>query len=117
MVFDSWLPVPQDSGFTLENLPFGCFARPEGSGESAAESSASGRPRVGVRVGKHVVDLTALQQAGYLQDLPGPGSRAELQSCYQHVSGLALQPSCATVPLGALESPPTPFCPTKRGIP
>jgi hypothetical protein len=77
----SWLPLPQDSGFTLGNLQFGCFTRLAGPGGTAAGSTCA----VGVRVGDHVVDLTALQQAGCLQDLPGPGTREELQTCFQRV--------------------------------
>lgn len=43
----TWAPVPAGSGFGLENLPYGVF-RP-----------ADGPPRVGVRVGDHVLDLAA----------------------------------------------------------
>ncbi|WNF00197.1 fumarylacetoacetase [Streptomyces luomodiensis] len=40
-----WVPVPEDSPFTLHNLPYGVFA-PDG-----------GAPRVGVAIGEHVLDL------------------------------------------------------------
>ena len=49
-----FLDVPADSGFGLHNLPYGVFSRP---GES---------PRVGVRLGEHVVDLAALETHGLL---------------------------------------------------
>ena len=41
----TWAPVPAGSGFGVENLPYGVF-RP-----------ADGAPRVGVRIGDHVLDL------------------------------------------------------------
>lgn len=43
----TWAPVPAGSGFGVENLPYGVF-RP-----------AVGAPRVGVRIGDHVLDLAA----------------------------------------------------------
>ncbi|WP_205124158.1 MULTISPECIES: fumarylacetoacetase [Tsukamurella] len=43
----TWAPVPADSGFGVENLPYGVF-RPTG-----------GAPRAGVRIGEHVLDLAA----------------------------------------------------------
>lgn len=42
-----WVPVPAGSDFPLENLPFGVF-RPRDA-----------EPRVGVRIGDHVLDLVA----------------------------------------------------------
>ena len=50
----SFLDLPADSPFGLHNLPYGVF-----SVEGAA-------PRVGVRVGDHVLDLGALEAAGLL---------------------------------------------------
>ena len=49
-----FLDVPADSGFGLHNLPYGVFSR---GGEP---------PRVGVRLGDHVVDLAALETHGLL---------------------------------------------------
>ena len=43
----TWAPVPEGSDFPIENLPFGVF-RPRDE-----------EPRVGVRIGDHVVDLVA----------------------------------------------------------
>jgi fumarylacetoacetase len=48
----SWVPVPRDSDFPIQNLPFGIFGRP---GELH---------RVGVAIGDHVLDLAALAMAG-----------------------------------------------------
>jgi len=50
----SFLDLPADSPFGLHNLPYGVFSR---AGES---------PRVGVRAGDVVVDLSALEAAGVL---------------------------------------------------
>ncbi len=48
-----FLPVPADSPFPLQNLPFGVFSR-------------SGRPsgRVGVAIGDYVIDMAVLEEAG-----------------------------------------------------
>jgi fumarylacetoacetase len=55
---DSWVPVPDGSGFGLDNLPYGVVASP-------------GRPpRPAVRVGDHALDLDALATAGLLPDVP-----------------------------------------------
>ncbi len=56
----SFIPVAADSPFPIQNLPYGIFSPP-----------GSGRSRAGVAIGDHVLDLTALQEAGYLpSDLP-----------------------------------------------
>ncbi|WP_034271334.1 fumarylacetoacetase [Haloechinothrix halophila] len=44
---DTWAPVPAGSGFGIANLPYGVFTPPGGA------------PRVGVRIGDHVLDLAA----------------------------------------------------------
>ena len=43
----TWAPVPDGSEFPIENLPFGVFRLRDDE------------PRVGVRIGDHVVDLVA----------------------------------------------------------
>jgi len=53
----SWLTVPQDSDFPIQNLPFGIF-----STENEVVSA-------GTRIGDVVIDLAALHQLGYFQDL------------------------------------------------
>ncbi len=50
----SFLDIPAGSGFGLQNLPYGVFSPP---GET---------PRVGVRVGESVLDLSALERHGLL---------------------------------------------------
>lgn len=56
----SWVPVPKDSDFPIQNLPFGIFKTRYLS------------PVAGVAIGNHVVDLVYLQEHGYLDgmDLP-----------------------------------------------
>ncbi|GAB3499116.1 fumarylacetoacetase [Amycolatopsis cihanbeyliensis] len=44
---ETWLSIPAESGFGVRNLPYGVFSPPESS------------PRVGVRIGDHVLDLAA----------------------------------------------------------
>ncbi|MEN8793709.1 MAG: fumarylacetoacetase, partial [Flavobacteriales bacterium] len=53
----SWVEVPADSDFPIQNLPFGVFKK-EG-----------GTPRVGVAIGNQVLDLKALHSLGYLTRL------------------------------------------------
>ncbi|HEY6069935.1 MAG TPA: hypothetical protein VIU85_01080, partial [Chthoniobacterales bacterium] len=57
MPLKSFIDVPRDSHFPLENLPFGVFKPKNGSA------------RVGVALGEYVVDLSALQEAGHFPDL------------------------------------------------
>jgi fumarylacetoacetase len=54
----SFVDVPPDSDFPLQNLPYGVFS-----------SAASPAPRVGVAIGDAVLDLAALQAAGLI-DVP-----------------------------------------------
>jgi fumarylacetoacetase len=52
----TWVPVPEGSGFGVNNLPYGVFSQ---RGEL---------PRVGVAIGEHVLDLAELAAAGLLAD-------------------------------------------------
>jgi fumarylacetoacetase len=54
----SWINVPQNSDFPIQNLPFGIF------------KSVQMTPRVGVRIGDHVLDMKTLFVLGYLENLP-----------------------------------------------
>ncbi len=49
---NTWLPIPSDSDFSIYNLPFGIFEGPDR------------RPRAGVAVGHHVIDLAAAAEHG-----------------------------------------------------
>ena len=53
----SWVDVPADSDFPIQNLPFGVF--------STADRSA----RTGVAIGEHILDLTEVSALGLLDDL------------------------------------------------
>jgi len=54
----TWVSVPQDSDFPIQNLPFGIF------------KTETMKPRVGSRIGDFVVDLKTLFVMGYLENLP-----------------------------------------------
>lgn len=53
----SWVQVPKHSDFTIYNLPFGIFRNKRLSA------------RVGIAIGDKIVDLSALQEAGFFQDI------------------------------------------------
>jgi fumarylacetoacetase len=54
----SWVPVDAASDFAVQNLPYGVFRRP---GQV---------PRVGVAIGRHVLDLSIVERAGLLPPMP-----------------------------------------------
>ena len=53
----SWIDIAPGSGFPIQNLPFGVFETPERG------------PRLGVAIGEYVLDLYAVAQFGYFEDL------------------------------------------------
>lgn len=53
----TWVDIPDNSDFTIQNLPFGIFRQ------------GNRNPRVGVAIGNHVLDLSYLFKKGYLDDL------------------------------------------------
>jgi len=53
----SWLEVPQESDFPIQNIPFGVFLTRENV------------VTVGTRIGNFAIDLGALQQLNYLKTL------------------------------------------------
>ncbi len=53
----SWVNIPADNGFTVENLPFGIF------------STTDKCKRVGVAIGEYIIDLSALHELSFLQDV------------------------------------------------
>src|SRR5437899_1073203 len=61
----SFVPVPPDSHFPIQNLPYGAFRRRSG-----------GPPALGVAIGEQVLDLTALEEAGLLDTPHLRGRRA-----------------------------------------
>jgi fumarylacetoacetase len=53
----SWVSINPNSDFPIQNLPFGIF------------KTKNEKPRVGVRIGDHVLDLKTLFVLGYLENL------------------------------------------------
>jgi len=54
----SWLPVPADSDFPIQNIPFGVFL------------TRDDVITIGTRIGDYAIDLGALHQLGYFRDIP-----------------------------------------------
>lgn len=54
----SWVHIPEESDFSLLNLPYGVFST----------STAAG-PRIGIAIGNEVLDLKALAQEHLFDDL------------------------------------------------
>ncbi|MGH9244229.1 MAG: fumarylacetoacetase [Acidimicrobiales bacterium] len=55
---NSWVPGADGSGFGVENLPYGVFSTEGVAGRTG--------PRVGTRIGGHILDLAAVARAGLL---------------------------------------------------
>lgn len=53
----SWVNIPAESDFTIQNLPYGIFKH------------GIKKPRVGIAIGEHVLDLSFLYKRGYLDNL------------------------------------------------
>lgn len=53
----SWVPVPGESDFPIQNLPLGIFRRP------------GDEPRLGVAIGESLIDLRALAEGGLLEGI------------------------------------------------
>lgn len=61
-MLQSFIDIPVDSEFPIQNLPYGVFV-----------PKAGGAWRVGVRIGDYVLDLAALESEGYFEDAGLPG--------------------------------------------
>lgn len=57
---NSWLDIPDDSDFSLQNIPFGVF--------SCADNK---KKRCATAIGIYVVDLSVIEEAGCFDDLEG----------------------------------------------
>ena len=55
---ESWITIPTESGFTVENLPFGIFT-----------DNVNKTKRVGVAIGTQIIDLAAFEILGYTKEL------------------------------------------------
>jgi fumarylacetoacetase len=71
----SFVDVAKDSGFPIQNLPYGVFS-----------TSSDSRPRVGVAIGDYVLDLAAVEEAGLIP-------RMSAQSVFRQPSLNALMAS------------------------
>ena len=77
---ESWVSVPAETDFPIQNLPFGVFKK-EGV-----------TPRVGVAIGNQVLDLKALHSLGFLTNLErdgvlrNPKLKGLLASAHSHMS-------------------------------
>jgi fumarylacetoacetase len=56
----SWVEVPQNSDFSIQNLPYGIFSTKDKS------------PRAGVAIGDYILDLTEIQSAQLFKELNLP---------------------------------------------
>ncbi|NND15791.1 MAG: fumarylacetoacetase, partial [Eudoraea sp.] len=54
----SWLDVPSDSDFPIQNIPFGVFLTRENV------------ITIGTRIGEYAIDLAAMHQLGYFEEIP-----------------------------------------------
>jgi len=54
----SWLAVPENSDFPIQNIPFGVFL------------TRDDVITIGTRIGDHAIDLGALHQLGYFNEIP-----------------------------------------------
>jgi fumarylacetoacetase len=56
-LLQSWLKMPRNSDFPIQNIPFGIF-----------KPKNRTTPRAGTRIGNHVIDLAAIAEKGYFKD-------------------------------------------------
>lgn len=75
----SWVDVPTNSDFPIQNLPFGCGARAEEPGNALS------------RIGDFAIDLLMLAEAGLLPEADGQGTTVYIN----HLNGFLLDPSFA----------------------
>jgi fumarylacetoacetase len=67
----SFIPVPEDSHFPIQNLPYGVFTRRE-----------EGRPHIGVAIGDQILDLTVLAERGKM-GIPAPPAFYDLRKVFE----------------------------------
>ncbi|KAK1307482.1 hypothetical protein QJS10_CPA10g01908 [Acorus calamus] len=74
----SFVEVPPESHFPLQNLPYGVFEPVDGDGG----------PRIGVAIGEHVLDLSAIAVAGLFDGPILSGSDCFLQPSMNVLLGM-----------------------------
>jgi fumarylacetoacetase len=82
----SFVPVPPESHFPIQNLPYGAFRR----------TSGPPRRRVGVAIGEQVLDLTALEEEGLLAVLGRVGAGVFAGGTLNHFLALGRSAWAAT---------------------
>ena len=53
---NTWITIPNNSDFTIHNLPYGIFVR-------------DGRPTAGIAIGDQIIDLNTAAKCGLFKDL------------------------------------------------
>src|SRR6266403_4393076 len=69
MTLKSFIDVPRDSHFPIQNLPFGVF------------KPRDGVAHIGVAIGEFVLDLTILEELGHLRAPEFKGERVFARDC------------------------------------
>ncbi len=54
---DCWIPIPENSDFSIHNIPFGIF------------SDSNSTKRIGVAIGDHIIDLSKVAKTGVFDKL------------------------------------------------
>ena len=69
----SWIDIPAQCDFSLDNIPFGICSFPSSFGDGNIGSQGTSTPRVCTAIGNYAVDLHLLAEAGLLDNLMTPG--------------------------------------------
>ncbi len=66
----SWVEIPPNSDFSIYNLPYGIFSEwLVGTQTTAKATQTAEKARVGVRIGDYVIDLKAVSELGFFDDI------------------------------------------------
>lgn len=79
------MPVPPESHFSLQNIPFGVFS-----------PSGTLRRHVGTAIGEHAVSLTTLAASGLLSSpsVPDPAVFSAVRTSFQRATSIAVDLNC-----------------------
>jgi Fumarylacetoacetase N-terminal len=81
------IPVPDNSDFPIQNIPFGIFSPKSSTTSTELESNADQRrKRACTIVGDNIVDLAILEQAGYFREVFALGSPGGGEGIFNQVS-------------------------------
>jgi len=79
----SYIPVSNDSHFSIKNIPFGIFS-----------SKDNPNPRPATAIGDFVLDLSVLAQAGIFSSIPGFDASTLRQVRPRHVLANSVHAEC-----------------------